>query len=55
MLMPVPDNLSLVEAAATIVNYGTAMMAISRKAKLKKGYVLENYLLCTEITFIFVC
>ncbi|XP_005092255.1 quinone oxidoreductase-like protein 2 homolog [Aplysia californica] len=35
-LIPVPDNLSLVEAAATIVNYGTAMMALNRKAKLKK-------------------
>uniref|UniRef100_A0A0B6Z5Y9 Enoyl reductase (ER) domain-containing protein n=1 Tax=Arion vulgaris TaxID=1028688 RepID=A0A0B6Z5Y9_9EUPU len=35
-VFPVPEHLSLVDAAATVVSYSTAMMALSRKAKLKQ-------------------
>ncbi|KAH9487666.1 hypothetical protein Btru_070248 [Bulinus truncatus] len=36
-VFPVPDNLTLTEAAAVIVSYGTAYMALAMKANLKKG------------------
>ncbi|CAG5135526.1 unnamed protein product [Candidula unifasciata] len=36
-VFPIPDHLGFVEAAATIVSYSTAMLALSRKAQLKKG------------------
>ena len=40
-VIPVPDKLSLTEAAAAVVNYGTAMLAIKRKAKLQKKWALS--------------
>ncbi|CAL1527162.1 unnamed protein product [Lymnaea stagnalis] len=36
-VFPVPKNLNLVDAAGTIVSYGTAMLALATKARLKKG------------------
>ncbi|KAL8582550.1 hypothetical protein ACOMHN_063148 [Nucella lapillus] len=37
MAFPVPESLSLVEAAGLLVSYSTAMMALSRTAALKEG------------------
>ncbi|KAK6176700.1 hypothetical protein SNE40_014950 [Patella caerulea] len=36
-LVKLPSNLSSVQASSTIVSYGTAMMALGRRAQLQKG------------------
>lgn len=38
-----PDKLSMVDAAGTLISYGTAMMALSRTAQLQKGQVHDYF------------